>query len=379
VPYPWRAFVDRGSPQPAAFYVALIGRGIRSGRRARHRLGPLWRLAARAPLPESALARSLARAPGRANPELDELIAAVAGAWPRLAARARDLPSAAPRLGALVLERSAGLMIFLFGDRPSPLVVAKLGGGRVRREAAALCEADPVGIAPRYLGEVGGLRVQEGLEGEPLTVSPVPAEQAASLRWSREHAELATGLARLAGATAKPAFPDELRGPVERALAHERLGEPTRRRLAAAWRELGGMRSAVLRKRDAAAENCLFRDGRLAGLVDWERADPRGVPSFDLLDATIAYMEFCVALSRWSEQRAVTALAASWDGSDLWRGARTAARECALAGGVPERLLEPLEVAFFGFRLGRRLLGTGVVYPTGPAAAAAQLELVCRS
>ena len=383
VRYPWRATVDKGSAGPAAFYATLIERSLRSGRRSRSRLAPLWRLAARAPVPRAAVATSLKALPARPRPELDRLLEDIRAAWPELAAPAPALPTAAPELHALALERSAGLTVFVFGEAGEPLLVAKLPAPerreRTAREARALAEAEPAGVAPRPLGEVGGAFVQEALPGGPLPLHPLAPDAAATLRWGDDHAQLADALARLASASAKQGPPQELGEPVRHSLEQGGLAERERRLLAAAWEDVSTLEASVLRHRDISAENCLFDDGRLSGIIDWEHAEPRGAPGFDVLNFALAYLEACVGLARWSEERAVAAFESSWRDSHFWKGTRAAARAAATAAGVPDDRLDALELVFFGSRLGDRLWRPRVEYPTGLETVRRQFELVCAS
>jgi hypothetical protein len=66
----------------------------------------------------------------------------------------------------------------------------------------------------------------------------------------------------------------------------------------------------------------------------------------------------------------------AWIG-EFGRRAREAARASASAAAVPERLLEPLELAFFGWRIGRRL-DNPKFYPTTAGTAVRMLESVAR-
>jgi predicted ATP-grasp superfamily ATP-dependent carboligase len=380
VPYPWKAAVGVGAPGPAAFYAMLVGNALRSGRRTRHRLGAVWRFTAAHPPPAGLLAGSVRGLPRRARPDIDELLDRVEADWPALAERSARLPAEPPALTALALQRSAGLTVFVFGTGTEPLMVLKVtdaDDARLAAEAAALREAAPAGVAPRELGRVGRAYAQEALAGEPLPLVRVEPEAADALRWSGPHQELAAGLTRLAETTAKRAFPEELRRPVERALERGPLSPSARRSLQAAWRDVSGLEAAVLRHHDIAAENCLFDGGRLVGIVDWEHAESRGTPAFDVLNTALSYMEFGVGLAGWSQEGVVTALERSWERSEFWIRARAAARESAAAAGVPESAFRPLEVVFFGSRVGDRAEPGRVDYATGLETVTRQLELVC--
>lgn len=380
VRYPWRAALDATAPGPGAFYASLLGNGLRSGRRTLGGLGGLWRIAARHPPPESLLTGVLRRLPLSPRPDVDRLLGEVRSSWDVLARRSEHLPPEPVQLSALALLRSAGLTVFVFGESERPLLVLKVPSDRGRGpsvEASALREAGPAGVAPRALGMVGAAYVQEAIPGRPLPLEAVEPGSAAELRWSEHHRELTRGLARLAETTAKRGFAEELRQPVEAALAQATLSARCRRVLTAAWRDVARLDVAVLRHHDTSAENCLFADGRLSGIIDWEHAETCGAPGVDVLNTAISYMELGVGLSRWSERRAVEALRASWGASEFWREARAAVRSTAVAGGAPESASEALEVVFFGLRIGERLAAPRVVHPTGLVTAAEQLEIVC--
>lgn len=384
VRYPWHAAIDASADGPPAFYASLIGNGLRSGRRTRYRFAPVWRAAARHPPPEALVARSVRALPRGPRSEIDQLLDRLAGAWPQLAARSQRLPSRPPRLSALALERSAGLTVFAFGEAPTPLLVAKLPTGdaaegqhtRLAAEERALREAEPAQVAPRALGRVGGAYVQEAIEGAPLPLEALDPARGASMSWSDRHERLGAALAELAAATAKRGFAEELRRPVERALAEGGLSQRARRTLAAAWDEVTRVDVSVLRHHDASPENCLYSGGRLSGIIDWEHAELRGAPGFDVLNAALSYMELGVGLVRWSQERVLATFEVAWRCSDFWRGARAAAARAAVAAGVPGDRIGALETVFFGSRVGDRLEGD-VEYPTGWETVRAQLELVC--
>jgi hypothetical protein len=146
--------------------------------------------------------------------------------------------------------------------------------------------------------------------------------------------------------------------------------------LRAARAEVEGLDRAVLQHGDSAAQNCLFVDGRLSGLVDWEKAKPRGMPAFDVLNAAVAYLDFGAGLVRWSQGLVSETFEAAWGDSEFGKGVRASAKEALEAAGVDGASLGPVEVAFFGTRLGRRL-ARPQEYPTTSATAARHLELVC--
>ena len=382
VSYPWRARVDTRSPLAARQYAALIGQTLRYGMPARRRFGVLWALLGRRGIPERLVASGLARLPKVADQRLDQLLEALAARWEELHGRSARLPPAPPMLTALALDRSAGLTVFVFGEEPAPLLVAKLSAGdagRIEAEVRALRRAEGAAIAPLDLGKVGDAFVQEGLAGAPLRVEPLTPVRAGSLRWADEHEELASALVRLASSTVSDSRPPTLAGRVERALAYDGLGAGARRSLAAAWRDVRGLEVSVLRHCDASPQNCLYAGRRLAGVVDWELAEVRGAPGFDVYNSALSYVEHGLGLVEWSQELAVEALARSWGVAPFWERARAAAREAARAGGVPDDRLDALELVFFGSRIGDRLLMPEVKRGTDTATSARMCELVAAS
>ncbi len=377
VPYPWRAAVGLGSPHPARFYADLIMQSLRFGLPARRRLGPLLSVLGRHDPPKAPLAAAL-RAFGRRadRPDLDRLLRAVVERWPELVAAHDALPHDPPALSALALQRRAALTLFVFGERPAPLLVLKVGAPgdpRVEQEVDALRKVRPAALAPRPLGLVAEGWAQEALEGAPMRVEALGPTRARALEWPSLLDQLAEALSRLAEITCRPSPPDELRRPIERALADGRIGAGPRRLLAAAWRDLRRLEVSVLRHRDTSPQNCLFAGGRFVGIVDWEDAAPLGAPGYDVLNAALAYLDHGVGLRRWSEELVLETFRSAWAGS-FGRCARECARDSASAAAVPEDLLEPLELSLFGWRVGRRLDNPSF-YPTSAATAARMLEL----
>ncbi len=353
-----KAMIGLGSPRPSRLYAELTAQALRHGLPARR--GGLLAATARLGLPRALVAAVSRRFPRRRRPELDDLLDEIAAAWPGLAERSSRLPGEPPSLSALALHRAAGLTVFVLGGEECPLLVAKLAGNRklLESERAALQRAEPVHIAPRYLGEVGGAYVQEGLRGKALAIPPIDA-----LLWNARLSQLALSLARLAAVSVRAEPPDG------------RLEGSARRAVEAAWRDVQRLEVSVLQHGDTSAQNCLFEDERITGLVDWERARQRGVPGFDLWNAALALLEHSVGLRRWSQERVLVAFRDHWLGA--WgASARAAAADSATAAGVPESMLGPLEVVFFARRLGRRLARPDS-YATTPATAARMLELAC--
>jgi Phosphotransferase enzyme family len=354
-----KAIVSADDPAPARYYARLLGEALRYGLPGRRTPATLFLAAARSPTPERLAAAVLRRFRRRAEPRVDHLLSELHAHWPE---HAGTRPA---QLRALGLQRAAGLTVFVFGDGPTPILVAKLPGDEatLAREAKALEAASAAGVAPLPLGLIGGAYVQEALEGTPLRVD-------AELTWTAEHEELATGLARLAGATRTEGVPPELGWDPDRMPADARASLED---AASALEHLG---RTVLRHGDTSAQNCLFRGGRLVGLVDWERAQPAGAPGFDVWNSALAALEHGVGLRRWSEGRVLSTFADGWRYSEWGRRVDHAARRSVEASGVSPALARPLELAFFARRLERRLANPPV-YATGPRVAARMLELVC--
>jgi hypothetical protein len=379
---PWPATIGMRYGRAARFVAAMVNQTLCHQVPAARRLGRLWAMAGRWGLPEPALAAAVALLPRRARGDLDELLERTVGCWDRLAARSSRLPPSAPALEALALPRAKGLTVFVFGSAPYPLLVLKLPGAGgaelLDREAAALTRAEPARVAPRSLGRVGEARAQEGLAGAPVPVRPLTPERARRLGWPAPFADLTEALARLGESTARRVPPDDARMPVQRVLEEPTVAAQDRRLLAAAWRDVARLEVSVLCHGDLKPQNWLALEGRVQGIVDWEEARPRGTPGFDAWQATLDYVEFGVGLVRWSPDHRVDSFQAAWTASDFCADARRAARTVAAAAGVPESMLDSLEIAFFGRRLGRRLL---IPHPDGAAAvvAARILHVVCAS
>lgn len=386
--FPRAATFDTVSPEPADYLAGMLCQALRHGMPARRRGGPLLAWMGRWGLPRAPLAAGLRRLPARPAPALDLLLERVGAAWPELAAASRGLPSNPPPLTALAVQRSAARTVFVFGGRRLLMVVKQPGDERagVEREASALRAAAAADIAPRLLGYVDRAPVQEGLLGAPLLVPPVRPSEAHALERCQAFDGLGAALARLAATTAgQRDLRPQLFGPLEAALSSGALSAHAERLLRAARRDLGRLELSVLQHRDLSAQNWLVADGGFVGLVDWETAMPAGVPGFDALHAGVSVLEHGVGLVRWSEDRVVRAFGSAWRASGLFEGVRAAFRASALAAEVPERLLDPLQLAFFGRRLGRRLAPHAVTdgapsafAAPSPFTHAAAVEVVCR-
>jgi hypothetical protein len=362
-----RAAFDVESPAAAQFCRRLLAQSFRHGLPVSRRFGRLRALAARSRLGES---MSVARLPSRAaRPDIDEVLEAVGAGWDELGLA--ELPGA---LRALALHRRSALTIFIFADGTEPLVVAKVPGDRARleRDAEALHAAEGAEIAPRFLGRLGDAYVQEAVRGAAMPIEPVNSASAGSLDWRPEQEELVAGLVRLAAETASDVRPEQLVDPFDEAP----LASGIRPTVLAAVRDLHGLRRAVLTHSDTSPHNCLCADGHFSGLVDWEGARLAGAPGFDVWNHAVSYLEHGLGLVEWSEDVVADAFAAAWPTSPLFGHARTAARECAAAAGVPESLHDQLEIAFFARRLLVRAREPDR-FPTKTSSAERMLAVVC--
>jgi hypothetical protein len=311
------------------------------------------------------------------------VLASVVTAWSELQRRSESLPAAPPgHPSALALTRSSGLMVFIFGDAPWPLVVTKPAGrddAGLRAERAALRAAAPAGAAPRDLGDAGAVWVQEGLRGDPIRVRPLDERLAGKLPWPPELESAVRGLAVLASATREAGPREDLRD--FRSLGSDiepsggiRLPGRVRRAVAAASRDLERLEVAILRHGDPSPQNVHVDGGRLVGFFDWETA-VTGTPGVDALILALSWIEMGVGLRDWSVDRAAEAFRAAREGP-FGRGARAAVAAAVAAADVDERYVEPIEVAFFAQRLAVRLMRPGAqLTPAGLAAR--ELEMVC--
>jgi hypothetical protein len=379
---PWPATISMRSGHAARFLATIVNQTLRHQVPAARRLGRLWAIAGRRGVPERALAAALALLPRRARRDLDELLDRTAGCWDRLAARSSRLPPEPPPLTALALPRAMGLTVFVFGSAPHPLLVLKLpdasGAELIDWEADALTRAEPAGVAPRSLGRIGEARVQEGLAGAPVSVRPLTPERSGRLDWPEPFADLMTALACLGQVTARRVPPDDAGVPIQRVLEERSVDARNRRLLAAAWRDVARLEVSVLCHGDLKPQNWLALEGTLQGIVDWEKARSLGTPGFDAWQAMLDYIEFGVGLVRWTPDHRADCFKAAWTASPFCADARRAARTVAAAAGVPDPMLDSLELAFFGRRLGRRLL---IPRPDSAAAvvAARMFQVVCAS
>ena len=375
-----KAVVEVGAAAPAEFFARWLVSTLQHGLPARRRFGTARATVARALAPQAlpSAAFRLLRASPRAD--LDEIRDRVERAWPDLAGRSRRLPPDPGYLTLLALARSAGLTVFVFGGPSAPLLVVKIPGdeARLQNEANALDLASAAGVAPRNLGLLDGLFVQEGMPGDPLGLAPLDADRAAELEWSPAHAAVAAGFVRLAAATAAPVRPTELSDAVERALGCDLLSRRALAILEAAWADVHDVAVSVLRHRDASPQNCLLAEGELQGFVDWENAVRHGAPGFDLWNFGLAIVEHGVGLRSWSEDAVVEAFRGAWIRSPFGHAVRSAARAAAEAAGVPRARVDALEQVFFARRLGQRLKAPAA-WAVGPVGVARMVEIACAS
>ena len=371
---------DASVPQPAAFLACLLDHALNHGLPARRRGGPVLAVIGRHGLAPPVLATLLRGLPRRRSDRADRIVASMQAAWPVLAERSTRLTAEAPPLSLLEVGRSASRIVFLFGSEPFPLLVAKFPRGETAptvREAEMLERVAVAGLAPRALGTVGGAWVQEGLPGLPARVDPVSSRTAGRMPWTSREEQLSAALTRLASSTAHLGSTEEyLLQPLDRALDHP-YPQADLRLLRAARNDLRRLRVVAVQHKDLSAQNWMVDDSRFVGLVDWEKAVPDGIPGFDDLHVAVAAVEHGVGLTRWSDHEVVASFREAWTSSPLFAGARAGARESARAAGVPEALLEPLEVAFFARRLGRRLTGSSLRH-LDVGSVAQMLSVVCR-
>jgi Phosphotransferase enzyme family len=371
---PWAA-VDVQSSAAARFCLRLLADALRYGLPASRSFGFARASVARSTLVSALPASVLARLPGRPRPDVDRVLIDLRSAWPRLADRAKLLPDVPPPLRALALHRSSALTVLAFANGSRPLLVAKRAGDGVRleREAAALREAEGASLAPRYLGRAGAAYVQQALAGEALALEPLDPSSARVLTCAPVHTELSQALTRLARLTAKQGRPEQLREPIENAAAA--VSGRAARMLDAAARDLRRLDISVLTHGDTSPQNVLAAGGRFAGLVDWENSRSHGAPGFDGWNFALAFLEHGVGLRRWSQERVLDTFRAALE-SPFYQVSREAGRAAALAAGVPDSLLEPLEIAFFARRVLVRRADPSR-FPTSATTAARMLEAVC--
>ena len=381
VTYPWRATIEAGSAQPARFYLALIAQTLQCGAPASRPGGRVWAKVVRQGIPERPLAGLLRRGGRVLRGGQPPIVSAelVAERWAELREADPTLPPAED-LSVLELARASAVTTFVFGRSPVPLVVVKNArgsGAGVATEVAALQEAAGTGLAPSYLGSFPGLgEVQRGLPGHALAVRALTPHRSRELAWLPEHQAFADGILALSRATRKAVVPEPARnGVVQQALTHPGLSPRTRMAVAEAEAELERLEVSVLGHVDTSPQNILYENGRLSGLVDWADANTHGVPGADVLNAAMAYIELGVGLVRWDDRSLLGAFEGGYLASEYGRRARSAARACAEAAGVPPDLAHGLELTFFARRLGWRMRAPES-FPTSAELALRALERV---
>lgn len=375
--WPWHATIDLTSAQPARYLADLIAQALRTSLPSRRPLGRLRAFVARRGVPRRTTAAVLRCSRRVPQQRLDRLLAALTDSWPQLVDAVPDLPPRPPSLSALALRRSAAQTVFVFGEQPAPLLVAKLplaDDAQCRAEIAVLHQLAGTGLAPRPMGVVGGAWVQEALDAAPLRLHPLRARDAAVFDWRPSHVAVAAALGRLAKATGARGQAAEIAALCGR-LSDIPLAPHVRRRVDTALGQLARLDRTVLRHGDTSPQNCLVRDGRLVGLVDWELAQV-GAPGFDCYNAALAIFEQSLGMVQWSDPTVLSAFRAAWTRSPFFGAARAAAADTIRAAEVPEELLGALEIGFFVRRATRRL-DRPTAYAVGPQLAIDMLAVVC--
>jgi aminoglycoside phosphotransferase len=245
-------------------------------------------------------------------------------------------------------RRSRHIVVLVLGPGGrEPVLVAKLprlagDGAAVAREARNLraARAAPAGTAPELVAhrdEPGHpLLLQTALAGRPL--GP------AAVRHDRDGAVAAvTGwLERLAAATAT--FPPD-NGWYERLVAAPlrtlaarggRERDWARATLAAAEPLREAALPLVLAHGDLGHPNLLLTPHGRLGVLDWERAEPRGLPVGDL----VFFLAYAAAAGRGDHRARVARLRAAFAGPRGW--AWQAIERHADALGIERRLVAPL-------------------------------------
>jgi hypothetical protein len=135
---------------------------------------------------------------------------------------------------------------------------------------------------------------------------------------------------------------------------------------------------SVLQHRDLSAQNWLVDGASLTGLVDWEIAEPAGIPGIDILHAAVSVFEHGVGARSWSDANIAACFDKAWSQAGLFEGARAAVASTAAAAGVDGRFQESLTLAFFARRLGRQRAGLRH-YGIGTATLATIVNTVCNT
>lgn len=374
VPYPWKALVGTVTPGPARFFSSLLHFAFTYSAPRGNRAAAIRRALGRRPPPASVLRAALRLAPRRERPDLDALALDLFAAWPRLLGGAAGSAVADPQvIDLLALERRSALTVFVFTGEDQPDLVAKIPRGDATgptREAEALASAKGMAGAPRYLGRCRAAYVQEAVRGQPLPVRPLQPNRASEVRWEARHAELAEGLRALKVATTVPRPPQEAYPErVREAALHPSLSADTRSAVTDAADAVETLRVSVLKHGDLSPQNCLFEEGRLAGIVDWESAIPHGTPGYDLLNAGMAELEHRLALYGSSPSEYRDAIVRAWSDSGFCASLRAGVADQLTAVDLHVDLVPAIEVSFFARRLAHRLARpSGYVHRVEPAA-----------
>lgn len=373
---PRPVLVDVAAPHPGRYYVALVDALLRCSLPAAGRLGPLRAAVARHGLARAPLRAALSLTPARDRPELDQLRRDLVAGWAALAQASDRLPADPPELAMLSLRRSLGRLVFVFGDAPNPLLVCKIpdgDDGRVDDEAAVLEKVRGLGLAPRYLEEVAGARVQEALPGHPMPLQPLASDSAAVAAWGGPLTDAAALLHGLSKATYRAEGVDIDFSGAARSL----LTTQAATRVTAALERLRHVNASVLCHGDASPQNLMVTSGGVSGLVDWELAR-RGHPGADVLNLVHSVFEQRLGLAHWTSAEVLAAFSVAWDTSPLFVEGRRAAREAIEAVGLTGDIAADVEIAHFARRLHRRA-ARPAHYVGGVRMAAGMVERVCAS
>lgn len=219
------------------------------------------------------------------------------------------------------------------------------------------------------------LLVETALVGRPMSPAMVRRDQArccdAVLRWM---AELQT---------AAPASPDPawfarlVEEPLGRLAAALGPGDGGDRLLAESWAQASALRAAGaplgFEHGDLSHPNVLLLPGGGAGVLDWETAEPLGLPACDLF-FFLTYIAFA-RRGRWSRQGHVEAFHEAFFGPRPW--ARPYVEGYAREVGLPAAALTPLLVLTWARYLAGLLARLGE--EEGPAAGRESAEWLRRN
>jgi hypothetical protein len=344
-------------------YSRLVRDALYYGMPAARRGGVFIAAAARTGWPERLATAVALGAPRSDRADLDEL-----------KVLAIDFGISAHSL--LLLERSSATTVFAFDRDGHPAGVLKRprgGTAGVEREVAALQAVASSGLAPAYLGERLGWYAQEMIAAQPRMPTPISVAGAAGARWTAADDEAAAGITALATKSVSCGRPAELNdGVVERLFETGAIPDHLASVVGDALAEAARVDRRVVKHGDTSPQNCLYRESRLAGFVDWENARLDGAPGFDAWNACVALVEHGLALRRWNPEVAAAGFARAWHNSELVRMWRAAAASSCQASGVAGRdVITALEILFFARRAAQRI-GT-----TSGAVSLRHLGVVC--